>query len=40
MTNLEKIQLLETRLNRLMRNDKENFGVCRKLRRQIRNLQG
>lgn len=35
----EKIQLLEMRLQNLMANEKENQGVCRKIRRDIRNLR-
>lgn len=35
----EKIQLLEMRLQNLTANEKENQGVCRKIRRDIRNLR-
>ena len=34
-----KIRMLEDRLNKLMSNDKENQGVCRRIRRDIRNLE-
>lgn len=39
MTNTEKIALLEIRLNKLERNQKDNQGVCRRIRRDIRNLK-
>ena len=39
MTAEENIKLMENRLNVLERSEKENFGVCRKIRRNIRNLQ-
>ncbi len=35
----EKIKILEERLQKLFSNEKENYGVCRKIRREIRNLQ-
>lgn len=34
-----KIKLLEDRLNKLMSNEKENQEVCRRIRRDIRNLR-
>lgn len=34
-----KIRMLEDRLNKLMSSDKENQGVCRRIRRDIRNLE-
>lgn len=39
MNNQEKIKLLEKRLHDLEANGKENFGVQRRIRRDIRNLQ-
>ncbi len=39
MTMEENIKLMENRLNKLERSEKENFGVCRKIRRNIRNLR-
>lgn len=40
MTNEQKYALLEDRLNKLMnRIEKENHGVCRKIRREMRNLK-
>lgn len=39
MTVEEKIKLMENRLNKLESSEKENFGVCRKIRRNIRNLR-
>ncbi len=38
MTTKENIRLMENRLRRLESSEKENFGVCRKIRRNIRNL--
>ncbi len=38
MTNEEKIKLMENRLHRLETTEKDNFGVRRKIRRDIRNL--
>ena len=35
----EKIKILEERLQKLFSNEKENYGVCRKIRREIRKLQ-
>lgn len=34
-----KIKLLEARLQKLLASEKENQGVCRRLRREIRNLK-
>lgn len=34
-----KITLLELRLHRLTAREQENAGVCRKIRRELRNLQ-
>ena len=39
MTNDAKIKLLRNRLQQLESSEKENQGVCRKIRRNIRNLQ-
>ena len=39
MTNENKAALLEIRLNCLETNKKDNAGVCRKIRRNIRNLK-
>lgn len=39
MTAAAKIKLLEDRLHKLESSEKENFGVCRRIRRDIRNLQ-
>ena len=39
MNTTEKIKVLEERLQKLSSNEKENYGVCRKIRREIRNLQ-
>ncbi len=39
MTNEEKIKLLQHRLNKLETSEKENFGVCRKIRRNLRKLE-
>ena len=39
MRDLDKIGLLEHRLNRLERNDRDNYGVCRKIRREIEVLR-
>lgn len=35
----EKIRLLEDRLQKLENSEKENQGVCRRIRRDIRNLK-
>lgn len=34
-----KVKLLETRLQQLENSEKENQGVCRKIRRNIRKLK-
>ncbi len=34
-----KIELLEARLQKLLASEKDNQGVCRRLRREIRNLK-
>ena len=39
MNNLQKIMLLKDRLNRLERNDKDNFNICRRIRREIEQLR-
>ena len=39
MTTEQNIRLMENRLHRLESSEKENFGVCRKIRRNIRNLR-
>ncbi len=39
MTKEEKGALLRSRLNKLERSEKENHGVCRKIRRELRNLE-
>lgn len=39
MNNLQKIMLLKDRLNRLERNDKDNFSICRRIRREIEQLR-
>ena len=39
MTKEAKIRLLETRLKNLMASEKDNQGVCRRIRREIRNLE-
>lgn len=39
MNTTEKIKVLEARLQKLSSSEKENYGVCRKIRREIRNLQ-
>ncbi len=39
MNTVEKIKVLESRLRNLASSEKENSGVCRKIRREIRNLQ-
>lgn len=35
----DKIKLLELRLHKLEANEKDNQGVCRRIRRDIRNLR-
>jgi len=39
MNTSDKINALENRLHRLTVRDRENFGVRRKIKRQIRNLE-
>ncbi len=39
MTTEQKIRLNEYRLHILESSEKENYGVCRKIRRNIRNLK-
>ena len=39
MSTANQIAPLEQRLHRLSVRDRDNAGVCRKIRRQIRNLQ-
>ena len=39
MDTMAKIKLLEDRLQKLSSNEKENNGVCRKTKRNVRNLQ-
>ncbi|HJB25151.1 MAG TPA: hypothetical protein H9662_00865 [Firmicutes bacterium] len=39
MKNNQNIALLEARLNRLERNKKENYNICRKIRRGIKRLK-
>ncbi len=39
MDTMAKIKLLEDRLQKLSSSEKENGGVCRKIKRNIRNLQ-
>ncbi len=39
MTIEHKIKLAENRLHQLESREKENHGVCRKVRRDIRNLK-
>ncbi len=39
MTTEERIKLMEDRLQKLESSEKENFGVCRRIKRDIRNLQ-
>lgn len=39
MNTTEKIKVLEERLQKLSSSEKENYGVCRKIRREIRNLK-
>lgn len=39
MTDQEKMALLSNRLVQLENNEKENNGVCRRIRREIRNLK-
>ena len=39
MDTMAKIKLLEDRLQKLSSNEKENNGVCRMIKRNVRNLQ-
>ncbi len=39
MNKQEKMNLLKARLHRLNVNDRDNAGVCRKIRREIRRLE-
>lgn len=39
MDNTAKIKLLEDRLHVLMGRDRENQGACRRIQRDIRNLE-
>lgn len=39
MNTMDKIKLLEERFQKLSSSEKENYGVCRKVRRNIRCLQ-
>lgn len=39
MKHLHRIRLLEDRLHRLEANDRENYGICRKIRREIESLK-
>lgn len=39
MDTKSKIELLELRMKKLISNDKENQGVCRKIQREIRKLK-
>ena len=39
MDTTAKIKLLEERFQKLASSEKENYGVCRKIRRYIRKLQ-
>lgn len=39
MTKVEKCRLLEDRLHKLESSEKDNSGVCRRIRRDIRNLK-
>lgn len=39
MEPIEKIRLLEHRLGVIISREKENQGVCRRIRRDIRNLK-
>ncbi len=38
MDTMAKIKLLEDRIQKLSSSEKENNGVCRKIKRNIRNL--
>ena len=39
MKDVQKIKLLEDRLHRLESNDRDNYGVCRRIRREINDLK-
>ena len=39
MNKQERMNLLKARLHRLNVNDRDNAGVCRKIRREIRRLE-
>ncbi len=39
MDTMAKIKLLEDRLQKLSSNEKENNGVCRNIKKNVRNLQ-
>ena len=39
MKKQERMNLLKARLKRLSVNDRDNAGVCRKIRREIRRLE-
>lgn len=39
MKHLHRIRLLEDRLHRLEANEKDNYGICRKIRREIESLK-
>lgn len=39
MSTKSKIELLEMRMKKLISNEKENQGVCRKIQREIRKLK-
>lgn len=39
MKNEDKIKLSEARLELLTNSEKENYGICRKIQREIRNLR-
>lgn len=39
MENLQRIRLLRDRLHRLEVNDRNNYGVCQKIRREIETFE-
>lgn len=39
MDHIQKIRLLEDRLHRLEANDRNNYGICRKIKREIESLK-
>ncbi len=39
MDSKAKVELLEARLKKLLASEKDNQGVCRRIRREIRNLK-